>query len=82
MTFPACAGVSSPINPSQALRLCQGCALYVYSADGIKPMARRAGGESWACINHVSSGSSLTVAKQSLAGSGTDTGAGFSLREA
>lgn len=72
MTFPACAGVTSPVSNPMPLRLCQGCALYVFGADGLKPAARRAGGESWACTNHQTS----LPASQALAGPGTETGAG------
>ena len=75
----SCAGVSSPVNPSQALRLCQACALYSYGADGMKPMARRAGGDSWQCINRVSS---LPAERPDFARAGTETGAGIFLGEA
>lgn len=47
-----------------------GCALYQFAADGIKPAARRAGGNRWQCENLVS----LTAERPSLAGAGTETG--------
>ena len=74
MTFSACSGVQSRVNPSQALRLCQSCALYVYAADGIEPKARRSGGgDNWSCVNRVSS---LPAERPDFASAGTDTGAG------
>ena len=79
MTFIACGGVNSPVNPSQALRLCQSCALYVYAADGLKPAARRSGGDSWQCIHHVSS---LPAEMPDFARAGTETGAGIFSGEA
>jgi hypothetical protein len=72
LTFIACGGVNSPVNPSQALRLCQSCARYEYAADGFKPAARRSGGESWQCVNF----SSLPAAMPASARLGTETGLG------
>ena len=69
-----CGGIQSPVNPSRPLRLCLDCARYSFGEDTINPCAHRAGGDLWVCDSMVSS---LTVAKQSSAGSGTDTGAGF-----
>ena len=69
-----CGGIQSPVNPSRPLRLCLDCARYSFGEDTMNPCAHRAGGDSWVCDSMVSS---MTVAKQSSAGSGTDTGAGF-----